>query len=895
MVVAEASGEFEAREGVPLVKWAPAGSVLQRAFTRMGLSREQFSLINCLRCRPRNNWLTGAPYEFAALNHCRPNLDAAIAERRPKAILALGDTALRELTGEAGEARGVGHLCGYALPSAGNINDALWGGIGQPIPVIPAYHPAFIRRGKAAYQGFFSRNLQRAINVAGGKDKEWIWDLEEGIRNGTIRYVTHPSIDDAERFLAEVEGNRGLTLSYDIETFESASLDEDARDGFVDTHIRLIQFSVGGGQGIAFPWEGSFKNIAARLLCGSNTKCGHNLWLFDNKVLRAAGEREGLDLTPRGTIHDTLQQFHHWQPDLPAHLQFAAQFVQFPFPWKHLAATDIEFYGCVDVDATLRLYNFLVPMLQRDQIWVGRWSPDGWNDGGYIGQVAQVRPVLAGMEDRGLPVDDTERLKLDGEFDLAQQELDGELQARCPIEVMGLEPRRGKKGNYDYGYIRTPKDTTGLQLRSFEAASIGPSGEPILQSIDRWCRVVPFNPNSWQQLLAYMDAKGHKRPKSRKSENEDGSFKDTTEKKELIRLAQRHSDTFYLKVIEYRELSKMRGTYIDGFKPHEDGCVHTTFTFDTGIGQLSSRNPNIQNFPKHGRLAKPIRRMIAAKSNKILTEWDYKSCFVITLGFLAGDANYVRLGRLDMHSFVTGHVLKLWDGPSIMSESDDELRARFKWLKSNPEWKHVRDARVKHAILGIGNGLKAKGLFEKHMEDFGSIKEAQKMLDVAEQLFPKVFAWHKTIQQKAHEQQFLRTDFGHIRRFYEVWRWDYKKVSWGHGDQAEQAISFTLSNIAFGHIRENMKIVDRMGLAEKYGMCNNVHDSLMFHFPESMLEEHVVELYPILSAPSKVLRDPVMAPDGLWIDVECNAGKNWSEMSEIKVKETTNETQMVAS
>ncbi|MGA8745610.1 MAG: uracil-DNA glycosylase family protein, partial [Solirubrobacterales bacterium] len=359
IIVAEASGEFEQREGVPLVRWAPAGSVLQRTFTRMGLSREQFSLTNCLRCRPKNNFLVGAPWEFSALNHCRPNLDAAIAERRPRAILALGDTALRELTGEAGEARGVGHLCGYVLPSKrmevpdNDPEGAPWGtkkiAAADAIPVIPAYHPAFIRRGKAAYQGFFSRNLQRAINVAVGKDKEWIWDLEEGVRDGKITYDTHPSLDAARAFLTRVLEGHQQVLSYDIETYESASLDEDARDGFTDTRIRLIQFSVGTGTGIAMPWDGEYRNIAARLLGTDNVKCGHNLWLFDNKVLRAAGEREGLDLTPRGTIHDTLQMFHHWQPDLPAHLQFAAQFVQFPFPWKHLAATDLEFYGCVDV------------------------------------------------------------------------------------------------------------------------------------------------------------------------------------------------------------------------------------------------------------------------------------------------------------------------------------------------------------------------------------------------------------------------------------------------------------------------------------------------------------------------------------------------------------------
>ena len=115
LIVAEASGEAEAREGRPLIEWAPAGSLLERTLRRMGYNRDQFSLTNCLRCRPRNNWLDGAPWEFAALNKCRPNLDAAIAERRPRAILALGDTATRELTGEAGEARGVSHLGGYVF------------------------------------------------------------------------------------------------------------------------------------------------------------------------------------------------------------------------------------------------------------------------------------------------------------------------------------------------------------------------------------------------------------------------------------------------------------------------------------------------------------------------------------------------------------------------------------------------------------------------------------------------------------------------------------------------------------------------------------------------------------------------------------------------------------
>jgi len=220
-------------------------------------------------------------------------------------------------------------------------------------------------------QGIFGRILQRAMNISKGTDTNWIWGLDpkELSTHGTLKYQTNPSVQDGESFAHKVEQSGAGVLSYDIETSESVSLDEDAREGFQDTHVQLVQFSLSSGMGIAMPWEGNYKGIIQRILTSPITKCGHNVWLFDNKVLRAAGEREGLDLRPRGTIHDTLQMFHHWQPDLPAHLQFCAQFVQFPFPWKHLAGTDLPFYGCCDVDSTLRLYTMLEATLKRDRIW----------------------------------------------------------------------------------------------------------------------------------------------------------------------------------------------------------------------------------------------------------------------------------------------------------------------------------------------------------------------------------------------------------------------------------------------------------------------------------------------------------------------------------------------
>jgi hypothetical protein len=172
-----------------------------------------------------------------------------------------------------------------------------------------------------------------------------MWDVVPTDRSthGTLTYNTHPSLDDALAFRDQVYASGGAVVSFDIENAESRSLDENPREGFADTHIEFIQFTMGpNGSGVAFPWEGRYREIAGDILRSPNTKCGHNTWLFDQRVLKAARAREGLDLNCRGAVHGTPQMFHHWQPALPAHLQFAASFICLPFPWKHLTVPNLS-------------------------------------------------------------------------------------------------------------------------------------------------------------------------------------------------------------------------------------------------------------------------------------------------------------------------------------------------------------------------------------------------------------------------------------------------------------------------------------------------------------------------------------------------------------------------
>jgi len=1317
LIVAEASGEMEQRDQLPLRPYAPSGAVLERCLRRMGLDRQAFAITNCVRCRPRKNFLEGAPWEYAALRHCRPNLDSAIEQYRPRCIVALGGVALRELTGEAGEARGVTHLAGYIMPLASSrvpcdncishdsldvprnqrMTDATCdqchgtgyvSGAGT-IPTIANFHPAYLRRGKASHQGVFSRIIQRALAVASGRDKSYMWGVDPGDQStwtqpdgSRLQYWTHPSLDQCRSVLHYLRDNPRLWIAKDIETSESSSLDEDAREGFSDTEVRLFQLSYQPGTGIAIPYTGEFKAVVRELLHLENPAFGHNwncfshdtnvlmgngkwkpiwkvkagdmvmsvdvmgdvckrfvtklhetkdsrpwvevrvdgsynsgvgrwgnrgvvctpehewytsdlrkvkaehlkvgdkvllprqgsykliegtllgdastnrgrlkvshtneawakakaenlgvvckpyknrgfgleviswtasvpvpkywrrlfyapnktkrwvsptsleslavfygddgcldshecatfclhsfdwpdvqravswfgsmfgecklqnervlrLWkessnkfftevatyvhpsvaykiperfrgnyngwmaypvpqigevesvvptkvkghssvgkrkfcltvdsehrfftrgglvsnCFDHKVLRACAAREEWRYAPPTRVFDTLDMFHHWQPDLPAHLQFCSSFINFPFPWKHLAATDIEFYGICDVDADLRLGLFLEATLKKDNLW---GEGDAYSlTTGYTGQEREVRPVLAAMEDRGVPIDDAARLKLGAEFEAAQRELGIALMAKFPESAKKPDPyktfppelkklptsdwgrlfqepdrwkckcgRENKMDALTCGKCSRPQEDGRIKAgkwytygqREVEEVTAGPDLELVRTRVVRWCYIPEFNPNSGKQLIEYMKAMGHKVPKS-KEEDADGNQKDTTAAKELMRLAIRTGDMIYNDVIEYRGLTKMRGTYVDGFRPASDGCVHTTFTYSTAIVQLGSRNPNCQNFPKlkpTPALAKAMRAMICAPEGKIITEMDWKSCHVITLGLLANDPVYTRLGRLDIHSAVAGHFLGHWNLKEIINETDEQLLARFKWLKSDPERKRVRDDQAKHAILGIGNGLRAKGLYERYMESFPSrecskcggtarvagvrglkrcpdcggtgrqsgLSIADSILSMCENdLFGAVFAYQEEQRKEAHERQQLRNDFGHMRRFYEVYRWDSRKGAWSHGDQAEEAVAYRLASVAHSHMRELLKELYRNGMAERYGLFNTVHDSIMLCHDESLKDDVLRDVAPVMMAESKVM-------PGLWLGVEASQGRRWSDMREVTIPST---------
>jgi DNA polymerase I-like protein with 3'-5' exonuclease and polymerase domains len=792
----------------------------------------------------------------------------------PKAILALGGVALKTLTGLVGKGLNIHMLRGYALDDQVSIAPRYPG-----VPVIATYHPSFLRRGSKGRNqetgaktdggagkggmhllGVMIRDIKFAMQVAEGG-----WSYERPV------YQTHPSLDEARAFLYRVRDNQNLLLAYDIETDVSADLDEEELDD-TSHHITQVQFSLREKEGICFPWTPDFIEIAKEVFATENPKVAHNGFKFDNPRLRAAG------MNLRGRLDDTMEMFRRAQPDLPSGLQYVSSFYGFPFPWKHMSASHPEFYGCADVDSP----QWIMAQLPADMKAAGIWRS-------YDRHVHDLGFVLTNMSNRGIPVDEDRRTEFKAELQERIGVIESEMQAMVPDHLRNFHPKDDKKG--PGGYKKDPKDavldgptTHGGEPAKWTKKSFLVDGAEV----ERWVKLLPFNPSS-QQLIRYMKWKGHEVPQNYKTQ------RDTTAHKELERLAKRTKDPLYEQVIEQREVGIMMNTFVEAWAPRADGRVHSEY-YTQSTGQLSSRRPNAQNSPNPGygsankmKLAKSFRRMIRARQGRKLIELDWKSAHALTLGFEAQDPDYIRIARIDMHSFfAASSLLRIEKADKLLAMPDGELKVYLKSLRKSDKlyqgttFENTRSKRAKATILGYGFGMGARTLFMQNPESFKNLLEAQRSIDGLNALFPRTAKFRDNIRMQAHNSGRLISRYGYIRWFWSVYEWDSKSGRWAPSDDSEAAIAFLPANDAHGHLKDCMLRMEELGWNEKYGLINQIHDALIFECPDEYVEECIWNVKNLLQEPSQLLVDPVVAPEGLWIEAEVKMGQDWSVMEEIK-------------
>ena len=114
-------------------------------------------------------------------------------------------------------------------------------------------------------------------------------------------------------------------------------------------------------------------------------------------------------------------------------------------------------------------------------------------------------------------------------------------------------------------------------------------------------------------------------------------------------------------VLDYRQLAKLKSTYVDGLTKviAADGRIHTSFQNTvTATGRLSSTEPNLQNIPVRTELGAELRKMFVAPAGRVLVDADYSQIELRLLAHIAGDEHMIAAFRTgeDIHTVTASQV-----------------------------------------------------------------------------------------------------------------------------------------------------------------------------------------------------------------------------------------------
>ena len=304
-------------------------------------------------------------------------------------------------------------------------------------------------------------------------------------------------------------------------------------------------------------------------------------------------------------------------------------------------------------------------------------------------------------------------------------------------------------------------------------------------------------------------------------------------------------------LMEWRQLSKLRGTYTDALpgyiNPHT-GRVHTSFSMAaTSTGRLSSSEPNLQNIPIRTEEGRSIRTAFIAAPGHVLLSADYSQ---IELRLLAHVADIPALKKAfregqDIHAMTASEMF----GVPIEGMPSETRR------------------RAKAINFGIIYGISAFGLANQLGIERG---EADAYIKTYFERFPGIRGYMDATKKQAREAGYVETIFGRRLYFPEM-----KTAGPAHRAFMERAaINAPLQGAAADIIRRAMIRIP--GALEKAGlkarMLLQVHDELVFEVPEreakatAALVQDVMEKAPL---PAVAMSIP--------LTVEAKAGKNWDE------------------
>ncbi len=263
-------------------------------------------------------------------------------------------------------------------------------------------------------------------------------------------------------------------------------------------------------------------------------------------------------------------------------------------------------------------------------------------------------------------------------------------------------------------------------------------------------------------------------------------------------------------LLEYRELEKLRSTYVDGYLPliDPDGRIRTRFNqMAAATGRLSSDSPNLQNIPVRSESGKDIRRAFIAGEGNLFLVADYSQIELRVLAHMSRDPFLTEAFQsgLDIH---TATAARVWDVPT--EEVSTQQRRTAKMIN-----------------FGLLYGMEAFGLADR----LGiSREEAQEHVDAYFSQFHHVKEYMASMVTAARNDGYTTTLFGRRRYLPELKSDNFRIRQMGE----RMALNAPVQGSAADIIKKAMIDLDSAIRAERMAstMLLQIHDELIIEVPE---------------------------------------------------------------
>jgi DNA polymerase I len=309
------------------------------------------------------------------------------------------------------------------------------------------------------------------------------------------------------------------------------------------------------------------------------------------------------------------------------------------------------------------------------------------------------------------------------------------------------------------------------------------------------------------------------------------------------------------KVLEFREVSKLKNTYVDvlpALVDARDGRVHTVFNQTaTATGRLSSTNPNLQNIPVRSELGRQIRRAFVAQSkDHVLLAADYSQIELRLMAHLSGDEAMraaFHEGQ-DIHDFTARQIFHI--GP-IADVSGNERRM------------------AKAVNFGLLYGMSDFGLAQRL-----EIGRAEAKAITAEYFarFPTVASWIERNLEEGRERGYVSTILGRRRYMPDLRAKNYML----RAAAEREATNAPLQGSASDLMKLAMVKIDRAlaGANLDAVMTLQIHDELIFEVPKAQLD----------AVAGLVKREMERAIElTVPVEVTLKSGRNWYEVETLDI------------